>query len=80
MLRNDLITLLSQYANDPVTVDVNGIFIDVEAVTSERGHVVLVLNPEDAHGTLEQFHRHQAGPATGTRTGEAPVDCADAGD
>lgn len=53
MLRNDLIIQLSQFDNDGVTVDVKGILIDVEAVTTDRGSVVLVLNPEDLRSTLD---------------------------
>lgn len=53
MLRNDLITQLSQFDNDSVTVDVKGILIDVESVTTDRGSVVLVLNPDDLCSTLD---------------------------
>jgi hypothetical protein len=46
MLRNDLITLLAQHDNDPVTVAVNGHAIDVENVTEHNGSIVIVLDPE----------------------------------
>ena len=52
MLRNDLITLLSQSDNNTVTADVNGILIDVDAVTVDRGSIVIVLNVEDLSETL----------------------------
>jgi hypothetical protein len=55
VLRNDLITLLAQRNNDTVAVDVNGILIDVDAVTADRGNVVLTLNPEDLSDTVRQI-------------------------
>ncbi|MFI5493223.1 hypothetical protein [Actinoplanes sp. NPDC051859] len=54
MLRNDLIIKLSEQDNDCVTVDVNGILIDVEAVAHDRGNVVLVLDREELRATLRQ--------------------------
>ena len=48
MLRNDLITHLSRHDNDPVAVNVNGVLIDVDAVATEQGHLILVLNPDTA--------------------------------
>ena len=42
MLRNDLITLLAQHDNDPVTV--NGCAVDVEAVTMDNGSIAIILN------------------------------------
>jgi hypothetical protein len=55
VLRNDFITHLSQADNDNVVVDVNGILIDVEAVTTDRGNVVVVLNQEDLTDTLRKI-------------------------
>ena len=55
MLRNDLITLLGEQDNDPVTVDVGGILVDVAAVTADRGSVVIVCDPEDLRATLDQL-------------------------
>jgi hypothetical protein len=55
MLRNDLITQLSRQDNDPVSVDVNGILIDVERVTVARDDIVIVLNPEDLFDTLQKL-------------------------
>lgn len=52
MLRNDLISLLGEKDNDAVTVDVNGILIDVTAVRTGRGSIMLVLDPEDLHDVL----------------------------
>ena len=47
MQREDLITRLSQMEGDSVAVDVHGVLIDVETVTTDRGTVVLVVNQED---------------------------------
>ena len=55
MLRNDFITLLSRPDDDSVVVEVNGILIDVEAVTTDRGMVVVVLNHEDLSNTLTRI-------------------------
>lgn len=52
MQRNDLITHLSRTDNDTVAVDVNGVLIEVEAVKTDRGMVVIVLNQEDLLSTL----------------------------
>jgi hypothetical protein len=54
MLRNYLITNLSQHDNDTVTVSVNGILIDVDSVTSDRGGIVLILDPRDEQSVLRQ--------------------------
>ena len=54
MLRNDLITNLSQHDNDTVTVNVNGILIDVDTVTNARDSIVLVLDPEDLRSVLSK--------------------------
>jgi hypothetical protein len=54
MLRSDLIVLMSASNNDPVTVDVNGILIDVESVDTDRESVVLVLNQDDLKSVLRQ--------------------------
>ena len=52
MLRNDLIVQLSGTGdNDTVTVDINGTLIDIEAVKSDRG-IVIVLNGEDLADVL----------------------------
>jgi len=72
MLRNDLIILLSQRDNDTVTVDVNGILIDVDAVTFDRGTIVIVLNAEDLSETLRKTAScHLSGQRTESET---PVD------
>lgn len=55
MRRNDLITHLSRTDNDSVVVDVNGVLIDVEAVTIARGMVVIVLNQEELSDTLQRI-------------------------
>jgi hypothetical protein len=52
MLRNDLILHLSQHDNDTVTVDVNGVLVDVDTVTTDRGSIVIVLDPEDMQSVL----------------------------
>ena len=52
MLRNDLILHLSQHDNDTVTVDVNGVLVDVDTVTTDRGSIVIVLDPEDMQNAL----------------------------
>ena len=44
--------MLSQHDNDPVTADVNGIMIDLEDVTVDRGSIVLILNQEDITSVL----------------------------
>lgn len=49
MQRNDLIGLLAQYDNDNVTMKINGMTIDVAAVTMEQGN--LVISPHPADGT-----------------------------
>lgn len=43
MLRNDLITWLSQQDNDSVVVDINGHHADVAGVVAENGVIVLRL-------------------------------------
>lgn len=57
MLRNDLITLLGQGSNDPVTVDVGGIFVDAVGVTWERGTPTIVLDPDELTSALEGIIR-----------------------
>jgi hypothetical protein len=37
-----------------VTVSVNGILIDVDSVTSDRGGIVLILDPRDEQSVLRQ--------------------------
>lgn len=54
MLRNELIVLLSQHDNDAVTVNVDGVLIDVEAVTVDRGSIVLELDQEDVHSVVRR--------------------------
>ena len=55
MQRNDLINqLATDKDNDSVTVDVNGVLIDVDAVTTSRGSIVVLLNPEDIGETLRK--------------------------
>ena len=55
MLRNDLIIqLTSGKDNEAVVVDVNGILIDVDAVTMTRDTIVILLNPEDVTDTLRK--------------------------
>lgn len=56
MLRNTLMSLLSERDNDTVTVDIGGLLIDVESVTfdEDRGSIVLILNPDDLRETLER--------------------------
>lgn len=46
MLRNDLITLLAEKDNNAVTVSINGVLVDVDAVEAQDGSIVLVLDPE----------------------------------
>ena len=47
MLRNDLITLLAQYDNDPVTVSINGCAVEVEGVAVENGSLTIVLDDDE---------------------------------
>ena len=47
MLRNDLITLLSQHDNDTVTVNVNGTLVDIAAVTNADGCIVIILGRDE---------------------------------
>jgi len=56
MLRNDLVTYLGEQSNDTVTVDINGILIDVDSVTlaTDRGSIVLALDPDDLRSSLER--------------------------
>ena len=54
MLRNDLITQLAQKDNDNVAVDVGGILVDVRGVSTDRGSIVLLLEPEEFAATLRQ--------------------------
>ncbi|GGQ42572.1 hypothetical protein [Couchioplanes azureus] len=54
MPRNDLIIKLSEEDNDCVTVDVDGILIDVDSVARDRGNIVLVLDPDELQATLRQ--------------------------
>ena len=52
MLRNELFNKASQYDNDPVVVQIGGIFVGVEDVIRERECVVLVLDAEDLSDAL----------------------------
>jgi hypothetical protein len=60
LLRNDLITHLSQFDNNAVAVKVDDILIDIVTITEERGCVVLVLEPEDLQGVLERLAGERA--------------------
>lgn len=71
MLRNHLMTLLSEKDNDTVAVDVNGILIDVDAVTIDRGCIVLVLNPEDMQGALGRMSCPDRPAASKETSGDA---------
>jgi hypothetical protein len=62
MLRNDLIVSLSEKDNDAVTVNVNGILIDVDSVSYDRESIVLVLDPEDLRSTLTQVASGRLAP------------------
>lgn len=52
MLRNDLITGLSEQNNDPVVVKIAGSLVDVASVIHDDGCVVLVLEPEELNDAL----------------------------
>jgi hypothetical protein len=52
MLSNDLITLLAQHDNDPVTVAVNEHAVDVENVTEQNGSIVIALDPKGVHASV----------------------------
>lgn len=47
MLRNDLITRLSDHDNDTVVVRIGDILVDVESVNGDGGGIVLVLDPDE---------------------------------
>lgn len=53
MLRNDLITRLSDHDNDTVVVRIGGILVDIESVSDDVGGIVLVLNPDDLQVAFE---------------------------
>lgn len=55
MLRNDLIVQMSRYDNDNMAVNVGGILIDVVAVHTDRGSVVLVLDPDCLNSVLNKI-------------------------
>ena len=44
MLRNDLITLLSEQDNNAITVSLDGVQVDVDSVATQAGSIVLVLD------------------------------------
>jgi hypothetical protein len=76
MLRNDLIIMLSEYNNDTVTVNVNGILIDVDSVTTDRDSIVLVLDPEDLQSVLAKVAECNLG-SSGIDMYEKPADAQD---
>lgn len=47
MLRNDLINLMAEYDNDNVGIEIDGFFIDVEAVTKEESGIALRVDLEN---------------------------------
>lgn len=53
VLRNDLINLLAERDNDNVAVNVNGLPVDIEAVTAQSGSIVLQLDPEGLQHALD---------------------------
>lgn len=53
MLRNELINDVTEYHNDTVTVDVNGIAVDIVAATRRGGGIVLLLDQEGLKRALE---------------------------
>jgi hypothetical protein len=61
MLRNDLITALAQHDNDTVTVDVGALQVDIASVTTSRGVVTIILDPEDIESALNQIVRKRTG-------------------
>lgn len=71
MLRNDLITKLSEQDNDAVMVNVNGYLIDVDSVASVRGRLALILDPEDLQATLTQLACASRLPGCSCRSGSA---------
>lgn len=52
MLRNDLITLLAQYDNDPVVVSINGCPVGVEGVAVENGSIAIVLSSDELRAAV----------------------------
>ena len=54
MLRNDLIVLLSQKDNDTVTVHINGVPVDIDAVVDAHGGIALILQPDDLRDALSR--------------------------
>lgn len=71
MLRNDLIILLSQGDNDPVTVDVNGSRLEVAAVKADRGGVVIVLDTGDLSTATHADPPTRPEPGASTRPEQA---------
>lgn len=55
MLRNDLITLLSEQDNNAVTVSLDGVLVDVDSVAIQAGSIVLVLDLEDLQDALSEL-------------------------
>jgi hypothetical protein len=66
VLRNELIVLLSQWDNDTVTVNVDGAFCDIRAVSAKGGCIVLVLNHEVSATTIPGS---ETGVPDGTQNG-----------
>jgi hypothetical protein len=62
MLRNDLIVKLSEKDNDSVAVTINGVLVDVESVATDRGCIVLVLDPDELQAALSQAGVRKADP------------------
>lgn len=54
MLRNDLITKLSEFDNDCVTVDVAGTMVDVVSARRDRDGIVLVPDPDELRDALDR--------------------------
>lgn len=52
MLRNDLMTRLTDYDNDTVVVTVGGCLVDIALLTYEQGQIVLLLDPEELRKAL----------------------------
>ena len=54
-MRNSLVTLASEYDNNPVAVSLEGFLIEVVSVAEQRGQIVLNLDPEELRATLRQI-------------------------
>ena len=62
MLRNDVITQLAQWDNDPVSVSLHGFLVDVDAVAYSNGQIVLKLDAEETRAVLRQLADGDPGP------------------